>query len=221
VDLPEDGSNSTFDGRDGKVDESGFSARNMLQHAPSAAPEAPPSPPTYTTDYGESPVRNWRKELVNEAVCAYVFGAEIDYSTENILQYCAANVAIGAHLEWLMEQRIGAIGDNMESTFQTVLDKLDNLTRKVDKMALEEVALCKAYCQSTAETAALKATIDTLMKQLHEHIVFVALPLLDPATSPSAMEEMTMQLSHIQHNIQDFLEAVCNPPGKRKRCTSN
>jgi hypothetical protein len=29
--------------------------------------------------------------------------------------------------------------DNMESTFQTVFDKLDNLTRKVDKIALEEV----------------------------------------------------------------------------------
>jgi hypothetical protein len=31
VDLPEDRSNSTSDGRDGKVDEgNGFSARNML-----------------------------------------------------------------------------------------------------------------------------------------------------------------------------------------------
>jgi hypothetical protein len=46
----------------------------------------------------------------------------------------------------------------MESAFQTVFDKLDNLTKKVDKMALAEVALRKAYCQSTAETAALKAT---------------------------------------------------------------
>jgi hypothetical protein len=45
VDLPEDGSDSTFDGRDGKVDESdGFSAGNMLQPAPSAASEAPPPP---------------------------------------------------------------------------------------------------------------------------------------------------------------------------------
>jgi hypothetical protein len=31
------------------------------------------------------------------------------------------------------------------------------------------------------------------------------------------MEEMTMQLSHVQHNIQDILEAVRNSPGKRKR----
>jgi hypothetical protein len=45
VDLPQDGSDSTFDGRDGKVDESdGFSSRNMLQHIPSAASEAPPLP---------------------------------------------------------------------------------------------------------------------------------------------------------------------------------
>jgi hypothetical protein len=89
---------------------------------------------------------------VNEGVRAHVFGAEIDCSAENILQYCAANAAIGAHLEWLIEQCTGAIGDEMESAFQTVFDKLDNLTKKVDKMALEEVALCKAYRQSTAET---------------------------------------------------------------------
>jgi hypothetical protein len=84
-------------------------------------------------------------------------------------------------------------------------------------MALEEVALCKAYCQSTAETAALKATVDTLMKQLDECIVILASPLLDLVTSPSAMEEMTMQLSHVQHEIQDVLAAICNPPSKRKR----
>jgi regulator of replication initiation timing len=156
-------------------------------------------------------------ELVNEGVRAHVFGAEIDCSAENILQYCAANVAIGAHLEWLIEQRTGAIGDDMESAFQTVFDKLDNLMRKVDKMALEEVALRKAYHQSTAETAALKATVDTLTKQLDEHIVFLGLRLPDPTASSTTMEEMTMQLSVVQNDIQDVLEAVRNPPGKRKR----
>jgi regulator of replication initiation timing len=217
VDLPEDGSNSTFDGRDGNVAESdGFSDGNTLQHAPSAASEAPSLPPRDTTDDGELPVRKWRMELVNEGVHAYVFGAEIECSAENIFQYCAANVAIGTHLEWLIEQRTAAIRDDMESAFQTVFDKLDTLTRKVDKMALEEVALRKAYHQSTAETAALKATVDTLTKQLDEHILVPALPVPDPATSPSAMEEMTMQLSHVQHDIQDVLAAVRNPPGKRK-----
>jgi regulator of replication initiation timing len=217
VDLPEDGSNSTFDGRDGKDDESdGFSAGNTLQRVPSAASEAPPPPPRYADEYGESPVRKWRTEPMNDGVRAHVIGAEIDCSAENILQYCAANAAIGAHLEWLIERRTGAIGDEMESAFQTVFDKLDNLTKKVDKMALEEVALRKAYCQSTVETAALKATVDTLTKQLDEHIVFPALPLPDPVTSASAMQEMMMQLSHVQHEIQDVLEAVRNPPGKRK-----
>jgi regulator of replication initiation timing len=194
----------------------GFSAGNTLQRAPSAASEAPPPPPRYTTDYGDSPVCKWRRELVNEAVSAYIFGAEIDGSAENILQYCTANTTIGAHLEWLIEQRTGAIGDEMESAFQTVFDKLDGLTRKVDKMALEEVALRKAYRQSIAETAALKATVDTLTKQLDKHIVFPALPLPDPMASSTTMEEMTMQLSVVQNDIQDVLAAVCNPPGKRK-----
>jgi regulator of replication initiation timing len=174
-----------------------------------------------TTDYGESPVRKWRTELVNDGVRAHVFGAEIECSAENILQYCAANAAIGAHLEWLIEQHTDAIGDEMESAFQTVFDKLDNLTKKVDKMALEEVALRKAYRQSTAETAALKATVDTLTKQLDEHIVFPTLPLPDPTASSTTMEEMTMQLSVVQNDIQDVLEPVRNPPGKRKRWGSD
>ncbi|KAI5812145.1 hypothetical protein BZA77DRAFT_359703 [Pyronema omphalodes] len=218
VDLPEDRSDSTFDGRDGTVDENdGFSAGNTLQRAPSVASEAPPPPPRYATDYGDSPVRKWRKELVHEAVSAYVFGGEIDSSAENILEYCAANATVGARLDWLIERRTGAIGDEMESAFQTVFDKLDTMTRKMDKMAVEEVALRKAYHKSIAETAALKAAVDTLTKQLDERIVPQALPLPGPLTSPSAMEEMTMQLSHVQHDIQDVLHAVRNPPGKRKR----
>jgi hypothetical protein len=35
------------------------------------------------------------------------------------------------------------------------------------------------------------------------------------------MEEMTMQLTHVQHAIQDVLDAVRNPPGQRKRRTSD
>jgi hypothetical protein len=120
-----------------------------------------------------------------------------------------------------MERCTSAIGNEMESTFQTVLDKLENLTKQVDKIALEEVALRKAYRQSTAKTAALKDTVDTLIKQLNECVIIPASPLPDPVTSPSAMEEMMMQLSHIQHNIQDILAAVCNPPIKRKRWGSD
>jgi uncharacterized protein YlzI (FlbEa/FlbD family) len=120
-----------------------------------------------------------------------------------------------------IEERVIRLSNNQhqlfEDAFQTVVDKLDNLTRKVDRMALEEVALRKAYGQSIAETAALKATVDTLTKQLDEHIVFPALPLPDPMASSSTMEEMTMQLSVVQNDIQDVLEAVRNLPSKRKR----
>jgi hypothetical protein len=42
----------------------------------------------------------------------------------------------------------------------------------------------------------------------------------ETATSPTAMEEMTMQLTHVQHDIQDVRDAIRNPPGKRKQGTS-
>jgi hypothetical protein len=193
VDLPEDGSDSTFDGRDGIVDgtddntvvianpgDSGPPASQQLQH------------------------NEWVED--NIVVLSQQIN-DLHYKNETRL--------------YNIEERVSGLSNSQqqlfEDAFQTVIDKLDNLTRKVDKMALEEVALRKAYGQSIAETVALKATVDTLTKQLDEHIVFPAHPLPDPMASSTTMEEMTMQLSVVQNDIQDVLEAVRNPPGKRKR----
>jgi hypothetical protein len=63
--------------------------------------------------------------------------------------------------------------------------------------------------------------VDTLTKKLDENIATTAPPSPATTTSSTAMEEMTMQLSHVQHDIQDVLDAVLNPPGKRKRRTSD
>jgi hypothetical protein len=201
VDLPEDGSDSTFDGRDGKVDETDDNTVVIANPHDSGLPALPQLQHTewvednfvlLSKQINESGMMHYKNEKrlykIEERVIElynnqYQDFKEVHSKMDNLLQE--------------MERCTSAIGDEMESTFQTVLDKLNNLTRQVDKMALAEVALCKAYCQSTAETAALKATVDTLMKQLNKYIVFPALPLPDPATSPSAMEEMTMQLSHV------------------------
>jgi regulator of replication initiation timing len=193
VDLPEDGSDSTFDGRDGIVDgtddytvvianprDSGPPASQQLQH------------------------NEWVED--NIVVLSQQIN-DLHYKNETRL--------------YNIEERVSGLSNSQqqlfEDAFQIVIDKLDNLTRKVDKMAVEEVALRKAYGQSIAETAALTATVETLTKQLDEHIIFPALPLLDPTASSTTMEEMTMQLSVVQNDIQDVLEAVRNPPGKRKR----
>jgi regulator of replication initiation timing len=193
VDIPEDGSDSTFDGRDGIVD--GTDNNTVVI----ANPRHSGPPASQQLQHNESVEDNIvvLSQQIND----------LHYKNET----CLYNI----------EERVSGLSNSQqqlfEDTFQTVIDKLDNLTRKVDKMALEEVALRKAYGQSIAETAALKATVDTLTKQLDEHIVFPALPLPDPTASSTTMEEMTMQLSVVQNDIQDVLEAVRSPPGKRKR----
>jgi phosphoglycerate-specific signal transduction histidine kinase len=171
VDLPQDGSDSTFDGRDGKVDESDrFSARNTLQHTPSAASEGPPPPnddnALVLTNLGISIMMHHKNEQ-----CLYKIEERVIRLYNNQHQYFDDINSKMDNLLQEMEWYTSAIGDEIESAFQIVFDKLDNLTRQVDKMALEEVALYKAYCQSTAETAALKATINTLIKQVNEHII--------------------------------------------------
>jgi hypothetical protein len=91
----------------------------------------------------------------------------------------------------------------------------------MDAAWTENTALHEAYHASREEIAALKAAVDALIMRLDETITTTAPPSLDMVSSSTAMEKMTMQLLVIQHNIQDVLKALRNPPGKRKRCTSN
>jgi hypothetical protein len=98
--------------------------------------------------------------------------------------------------------------------------KMESLLQKMDATWTENTALCEAYHASREEIAMLKAAVDTLTKKPDENIAISAPPSPETVTTSTAMEEMMMQLSHIQNNIQDVLDAVCNPPGKRKQYTS-
>jgi hypothetical protein len=98
--------------------------------------------------------------------------------------------------------------------------KMDSLLQKMDEAWTENTALGEAYRASREETAALKAAVATLTKKLDENIATTVPPSPDTATSSASMEEMMMELSLVQHDIQDVLAAVCNPPGKRKRRAS-
>jgi hypothetical protein len=98
---------------------------------------------------------------------------------------------------------------------------LEGVLQWMDAVLNDNTELCAAYDASRAETAALKAAVDTRRRIFDEQIATPAPPSSDLTASSTTMEEMTMQLSVIHHDIQDILEAVCNPPGKRKRRTSN
>jgi predicted nuclease with TOPRIM domain len=108
-----------------------------------------------------------------------------------------------------------------DDRFPAIESKIDNWLQKMDAAWTENTVLNEAYRASREETAALKAAVDTLMTKLDENITISAPPSPDTATTSSMMEEMMTQLSHIQNDIQDILDAVRNPPGKRTGCTSN
>jgi uncharacterized protein (DUF4415 family) len=86
----------------------------------------------------------------------------------------------------------------------------------MDAAWTENTALREAYCASREETAALKAAIDALTKRINETITTTVPPSPDTMTSSTVIEEMTRQLSYVQNDMQDVLEAIRNPPGKRK-----
>jgi regulator of replication initiation timing len=115
-----------------------------------------------------------------------------------------------------MDNRILGLKADQLLHFNVLNSMMDSLLQKLDATWTEYTVLREDYRAAREETARLKAAVDTLMKKLDENRVISAPPSPETATSSIAMEEMTMQLSHIQNDIQDILETVRNPPGKRK-----
>jgi hypothetical protein len=228
VDPPNNGNNLSFDGGDGKPDGSdGKSAVNTPQHVSAVETTAAAStqpPPNVTPDH------SWHECLAREAIAAYI--GTLERGPENTFESSAATlVAITDH-HYHIQERLQATDDFLRSqsklsndfiykNFQTVNCKLNLLLVKVDTVVQENTVLREAHEDSRKETAALKAAVDTLTWKFDEQIAIPAPPSPDLTASSTMMEEMTMQLSVVKHDIQDVLEAVRNPPGKRKRRTSN
>jgi hypothetical protein len=78
----------------------------------------------------------------------------------------------------------------------------------MDAVLNDNTELRTAYDTSQVETAALKAAVETLTQKFDKQIAILAPPSPHPTASSTTMEEMTMQLSVIKHDIQDVLEAV-------------
>jgi hypothetical protein len=213
VDLPRDGSDPFTDGSDGKVDGTDErSAVNAPQRASAAETTAAASP--QQTPTGDPLLRIWHRELIAAMVDTIVHDAPLHCSPEVIYHYSAASLCAveQAHID--TQLRLTKSEDN-------VYNNLDTLLQKMDAAWTENTALCEAYHAYREETAALKAAVDTLTKRIDENITTTAPPSPATMTSSTMMEEITMQLSVIQDDIQDVLEAVRNPPGKRKRRTSD
>jgi hypothetical protein len=220
VDLPEDESDSSFDGRDGKVDGTdGKSAVNMLQRVSAAETTAAASP--QQTPTGDPPLCLWRHGLISAAVNSILHDAPMDGSPANHFQYSAASLCAIDQANTEMQRRLTTFEDNIYNSFHAVFGRLNSLLTKMDTVVNENTVLRAAHDASKQETAALKAAVDTLSRKIDEQIAIPAPPSPDLTASSTTMEEMTMQLSVIQDDIQDILEAVRNPTGKRKRRTSN
>ncbi|KAI5808457.1 hypothetical protein BZA77DRAFT_362210 [Pyronema omphalodes] len=95
--------------------------------------------------------------------------------------------------------------------------KFDLVMLKLDRLMGENTALKAAYASTKAQVADLTAAVNGLMREIKDQHINSVPPSPTTTTSSAAMEEMTMQLSVVHNDIQDVLDAVRNPPGKRKR----
>jgi hypothetical protein len=220
VDLPADESHSSFDGRDGKVDGTdGKSAVNAPQRV--SATETTAAASSQQTPTGDFPLRLWRRGLMAAAVNSILHDAPMDGSPGNHFQYSAASLCAIDQANIEIQWRLTTFEDNVWDSFHAMFGRLNSLLMKMDTVINENTVLRAAYNASKQESAAVKAAVDTLSRKIDEQIAIPAPPSPDLMAASTTMEEMTMQLSVIQHDIQDVLEAVRNPPGKRKRRTSN
>jgi hypothetical protein len=115
-----------------------------------------------------------------------------------------------------MHDLVIKIDDHANVHLAPFYNMLEGALQWMDAVLTDKIVLHAAYNASRAETAALKAAVDTLTWKFNEQITIPAPPSPDLTASSTMIEEIMMQLSIIQHDIKDILEAVCNPPGKRK-----
>jgi hypothetical protein len=208
VDLPHDGSDPFTNGRDGKVDGTDErSAASAPQCTSAVGTTAAPSP--QQTPNGDPPLHVWQRELIAAAVDTIVYDAPLDCSPEVIYYYSAVSLCSVEQAYIETQLCLTKLEDNVNNNF-------DKLLQMMDAAWTENTVLRKAYRVSREETAALKAAVDALTKRINKTITTTMPPSPATMSSPTTMEEMTMQLSVIQDDIQDVLEAVHNPPSKRK-----
>jgi regulator of replication initiation timing len=222
VNPPNDRNNLSFDGGDERSDGSDDNTvviANPRDSEPPASPDSRFEPPA---------IQQWLWELQTSILHTYPREGPIPPGIPQILEVSAATHMVlvysrdrkmEAHhvtenrLDKI-EERVITLKTDQHRLFDNINSKMDNLLQKMDAAWTENTALREAYHESREETAALKVAVDTLMKKLNENIAITTPPSPNTATSSTAMEEMMMQLSHIQHDIQDILDAVRNPPGK-------
>jgi hypothetical protein len=160
VDLPEDGFNSAFDGRDGKVD---GTDENTVEIAPQRVPTAA-VPSKTTRETTRDQFYDWTSDLTRFTQDAYLSDFSEERGAMDLKEYCAAthfNVRMIEHEHGntlrTIEERIEQIEHLLPDSFDAVLTKLDELT-------LENMALHRAYHKSTTQTVALKTAVDRLTK---------------------------------------------------------
>jgi hypothetical protein len=84
--------------------------------------------------------------------------------------------------------------ESIHNNSDTIHSRFNALTARINTLHGENTMLCTAYNSTKAETVALKAGVDALMKKIDEQSVISAPPSPNLIASSTAMEEMTMQL---------------------------
>jgi hypothetical protein len=223
VDPPHDGNNLSFDGGDERTD---GSDDNTVVNARPRDSGPPASPQHYlvhqqtdsaSVDDSALALYEWAKASLEEMSTLFYKSQAYQFEALDRLFQTSATIEQNANRT---EAALQAANENDDHRFTTLNNTMAVMLQKMDAAWTENTALREAYRASREETAALKAAVDALTQKLDESIAISAPPSPETATTSTAMEEMTMQLSHVQNDIQDVLDAVRNPPGKRKRRTS-
>jgi hypothetical protein len=211
VDPPNDGNNLSFDGGDENTDGSDDNTVVTMPPHDSGPPASPNTPNKRIT------IQQWLQAMQDHLMHSCPPEALAEPGVPQLL-----HLSVATHLVLMAirdenmkaqcknEARLIAIDDKVNGLktdqhlyLNDLNSKMDSLLQKINEAWMENTALRDAYRASREETAALKAAVDTLTKTLDENITTTAPPSPDTATSSASMEEMMMQLSLVQHDIQD------------------
>ncbi|KAI5812609.1 hypothetical protein BZA77DRAFT_359005 [Pyronema omphalodes] len=188
--LPHDGSNSTFDGRDGIVD--GVDGNSAAEHLQNVVMAGSPVPSASTDQQQATTTRSlymWRRKMIQFILEAFGTGDErhLDRSSQINHSRISALTLLGVNQDNKeTHRRFNTVKEKMYNITDHINDRFDAVLAKLNDLHSANAKLRTAYDSTQAKSAALKAAVAALKKKIDKQQQVISAPPAPNLTASSS-----------------------------------
>ncbi|KAI5808325.1 hypothetical protein BZA77DRAFT_362645 [Pyronema omphalodes] len=200
MDHYRNGSKPTSDGSDGKGDgvDGNFTGKASQCVVPAGSPAPPASTPQQQATAEQSRFSDYHRSCVsaiNKAIAVDDNYATLDQLFhDNQAEFTGASLLGIQQIHRDTQRRFNTLDDTIRNNSDEMRHRFDVMMTKFNDLLFENPTLRKAYNSTRAETAALKAAVDALMKKINEQQQVISAPPAPNLTASSSAMDLFIYL---------------------------